>query len=353
MSFTYFRELRDEARKRKRQLDADMPCLLALTPPMARPGRRWPSTSVPRRGRTVAALPRRCCCGRRHLIGASSAAALLPLLAPPSRAAPPIEPEVMLERVHPSRPDWYEEFYAVAMDQGMKSYEAEIAGYKAKLFSRLSTTRKNILELGVGTGPNFKYYASNNGCIVIGVDPNKHMENYARKTALSAGLPSSSFTFRRGVAEALPVEDNSMDVVIGTLVLCSVNNIDMSLREPWFSAEIKRVLKPGGLYLFIEHVAAPGNPGSKIASNITTTLELLLHSIEYLFLSVCIADGSLLRLVQGAFDPLQQFVADGCHLTRKTGENIRDVGFSSLSLDSVRLSNAYIISPHVYGVASK
>nr|CAB3448133.1 unnamed protein product [Digitaria exilis] len=316
-----------------------MPCLLALTPPMARPGRRWPSTSVPRRGRTVAALPRRCCCGRRHLIGASSAAALLPLLAPPSRAAPPIEPEVMLERVHPSRPDWYEEFYAVAMDQGMKSYEAEleqldvlkphsadwwlhectlqIAGYKAKLFSRLSTTRKNILELGVGTGPNFKYYASNNGCIVIGVDPNKHMENYARKTALSAGLPSSSFTFRRGVvvAEALPVEDNSMDVVIGTLVLCSVNNIDMSLRE------IKRVLKPGGLYLFIEHVAAP--------------------------------DGSLLRLVQGAFDPLQQFVADGCHLTRKTGENIRDVGFSSLSLDSVRLSNAYIISPHVYGVASK
>nr|CAB3451065.1 unnamed protein product [Digitaria exilis] len=219
-----------------------MPCLLALTPPMARPGRRWPSTSVPRRGRTVAALPRRCFCGRRHLIGASSAAALLPLLAPPSRAAPPIDPEVMLERVHPPRPDWYEEFYAVAMDQGMKSYEAE-------------------------------------------------------------------------VAEALPVEDNSMDVVIGTLVLCSVNNIDMSLRE------IKRVLKPGGLYLFIEHVAAP--------------------------------DGSLLRLVQGAFDPLQQFVADGCHLTRKTGENIRDVGFSSLSLDSVRLSNAYIISPHVYGVASK
>ncbi|KAF8729477.1 hypothetical protein HU200_017412 [Digitaria exilis] len=292
-----------------------MPCLLALTPPMARPGRRWPSTSVPRRGRTVAALPRRCFCGRRHLIGASSAAALLPLLAPPSRAAPPIDPEVMLERVHPPRPDWYEEFYAVAMDQGMKSYEAEIAGYKAKLFSRLSTTRKNILELGVGTGPNFKYYASNNGCNVIGVDPNKHMENYARKTALSAGLPSSSFTFRRGVAEALPVEDNSMDVVIGTLVLCSVNNIDMSLRE------IKRVLKPGGLYLFIEHVAAP--------------------------------DGSLLRLVQGAFDPLQQFVADGCHLTRKTGENIRDVGFSSLSLDSVRLSNAYIISPHVYGVASK
>ncbi|RLN08903.1 methyltransferase-like protein 7A [Panicum miliaceum] len=117
------------------------------------------------------------------------------------------------------------------------------------------------------------------------------------------------------VAEALPAEDNSMDAVIGTLVLCSVNDIGMALRE------IYRVLKPGGLYLFVEHVAAP--------------------------------DGSLLRFVQGTFDPLQQFAADGCHLTRKTGENIRDVGFSSLSLDSVRLSNAYIISPHVYGVAYK
>ncbi|XP_066319486.1 uncharacterized protein [Miscanthus floridulus] len=282
-------------------------------PPMPPAGGRRHSTSVPRRGRTLAALS--CRCGRRHIIGASSAAALLPFLAPPSPAAPPIDPDVMLQRVHPSRPDWYEEFYASAMDQGMKSYEAEIAGYKAKLFSQLSPAGKNILELGVGTGPNFKYYASEDGVNVIGVDPNKHMENYARTAAVSAGLPSSSFTFRRGVAEALPAEDNSMDAVIGTLVLCSVNNIDMALRE------IKRVLKPDGLYVFIEHVAAP--------------------------------DGTLLHFVQGALDPVQQFVADGCHLTRKTGQSIRDVGFSSLSLDSVRLSNAYIISPHVYGVACK
>ncbi|WVZ73711.1 hypothetical protein U9M48_021990 [Paspalum notatum var. saurae] len=288
-----------------------MPCLVAL-PPMARPGRR-PSTSVPSRGRALTALP--CRCGRRHLIGASSAAALLPFLAPPSPAAPPIDPEVMLQRVHPSRPDWYEEFYATAMDQGMRSYEAEVAAYKAKLFSQLSAAGKNILELGVGTGPNLKYYASEDGVNVIGVDPNKHMENYARMAAVSAGLPSSSFTFKRGVAESLPAEDNSMDVVIGTLVLCSVNNTDMALRE------IKRVLKPDGLYLFIEHVAAP--------------------------------DGTLLQFVQGALDPVQQFVADGCHLTRKTGQNISDAGFSSLSLESVRLSNAYIISPHVYGVACK
>ncbi|KAL6911474.1 hypothetical protein ACP4OV_000279 [Aristida adscensionis] len=279
-----------------------MPCLVALPPAPAvgHPGHRRPFTSVPRRGRAAAALPCPCRSGRRHLLGASSSAALLPLLARPSPAAPPVDPDAMLERVHPSRADWYEEFYATAMDKGMKSYEDEW---------------KNILELGVGTGPNFKYYASNNGVNVIGVDPNKHMQDYARKAAVSAGLSSSNFTFKRGVAEALPAEDNSMDLVIGTLVLCSVSNVNMALRE------IKRVLKPGGLYLFIEHVSGP--------------------------------DGSLLRFVQGALDPLQQFVADGCHLTRKTDESIRDVGFSSLSLNSVQLSNAYIISPHVYGVACK
>lgn len=78
-----------------RERDADMPCLVVALPSMARPGRRRPSTSVHRRGSTLAALPSsRCRCGRRHLIGASSAAALPLLLAPPSPAAPPIDPEV-------------------------------------------------------------------------------------------------------------------------------------------------------------------------------------------------------------------------------------------------------------------
>uniref|UniRef100_A0A804PMG1 Uncharacterized protein n=1 Tax=Zea mays TaxID=4577 RepID=A0A804PMG1_MAIZE len=71
----------------------------------------------------------------------------------------------------------------------MKSYEAEIAGYKASkaLFSTVAC-RKNILKPGVGIGPNnFKYYASEDEVCVIGVDPNKHMENYAM---VAAGLPS-------------------------------------------------------------------------------------------------------------------------------------------------------------------
>ncbi|OAY70737.1 Methyltransferase-like protein 7A [Ananas comosus] len=220
-----------------------------------------------------------------------------------------------MERLRPPRPDWYEEFYAQAMEEGMRSYEAEIAGYKEKLFSYLTDKSKNILELGVGTGPNFKYYATINDLTVIGVDPNKQMEKYARSAAVAARLPETSFSFIRGVAEALPVRENTMDAVIGTLVLCSVKDVDTALRE------VKRVLKPGGLYVFIEHVAA--------------------------------RDGSLLRFVQGTLDPLQQFVADGCHLTRQTGKQISDAGFSSIDLKTAFLSSVSLISPHVYGIACK
>uniref|UniRef100_A0A453PK90 Methyltransferase type 11 domain-containing protein n=2 Tax=Aegilops tauschii subsp. strangulata TaxID=200361 RepID=A0A453PK90_AEGTS len=311
-----------------------MRCLVAL-PAVAVPGRRSHPNLKPRRRSTLVAILGSCRCGRRHLLGASSAAGLLHLVNPPCLAAPAIDPDVMLERVHPARPGWYEKLYATAMDKGMQSYEAEIAQYKSNLFSQLSVAGKNILELGVGTGPNLKYYASADGVNVIGVDPNIYMEEYSRAAATSAGLPSSNFTFRRGVGEALPAEDGSMDAVIGTLVLCSVKDTDMALRE------IKRVLKPGGLYLFIEHVAAADvYPCAAVHCLISC--------------SFCpLVDGSFLLLVQGALDPLQQFVADGCHLTRKTAENIKEAGFSSLSLNAVRLSSAYIVSPHVYGVAYK
>ncbi|KAJ1696151.1 hypothetical protein LUZ63_004663 [Rhynchospora breviuscula] len=278
----------------------------------------YPVSSIQHAG--AGPTPMRCChCGRRGLLSASLSV-LLPFHPdPPSvLAAPPTDPTAALDRVHPSRPDYYDELFAQAMSSGMKAYEREISGYKEKLFSNLrgtSTSSKRVLELGVGTGPNFKYYANNSGLSIVGVDPNKQMEKYARSSATTAGLPISNFHFLRGVGEALPVEDDSVDAVIGTLVLCSVKDVNGTLRE------VNRVLKPGGLYIFIEHVAAE--------------------------------DGTFLRFVQGVLDPLQQLVADGCHLTRETGKQIAGVGFSRLSLNNAFLKSVSLFGPHVYGVACK
>ncbi|XVE85839.1 hypothetical protein DITRI_Ditri17bG0123600 [Diplodiscus trichospermus] len=175
-------------------------------------------------------VPRFCsCCGRRHFLEAATAA-FLPILPSNASSLPSDDYSDMLNRVHPPRPDWYEEFYASSMDSGMKSYEAEIAGYKSQIFRKLKGNAKRVLELGIGTGPNLEYYADNKEVQVFGVDPNKKMETYARAAAAAVGLPSKNFQFIEAVAEAVPLDDASVDAVVGTLVLCSVKDVNMALK---------------------------------------------------------------------------------------------------------------------------
>ncbi|KNA21732.1 hypothetical protein SOVF_040760 isoform B [Spinacia oleracea] len=220
----------------------------------------------------------------------------------------------MLKKIHPPRPDWYEEFYASVLNNSMKEYESEVAVYKSQLFDKLRGQAKEVLEIGIGTGPNLKYYASD-ASMVFGIDPNKKMEKYARGAADAAGLSPENFKFVQAVGEALPLDDASVDAVIGTLVLCSVKDVHETLQE------VKRVLKPGGLYLFVEHVAAK--------------------------------DQTSQRLLQRILDPLQQLLADGCHLTRETGKYISEAGFSSVDSNTGYISSALFINPHLYGIAQK
>jgi hypothetical protein len=84
-------------------------------------------------------------------------------------------------------------------------------------------------------------------------------------------------------------------------------------------AEVQRVLKPGGMFLFVEHVAAP--------------------------------DSSTLRFWQNLLDPVQQLVADGCHLSRNTLGLIEAAGFTSLDVKSMRVKGLSLISPHILGTA--
>ncbi|XP_031386324.1 uncharacterized protein LOC116199883 isoform X4 [Punica granatum] len=175
-----------------------------------------------------------CCCGRRHFIesaAAASAAALCPVHSSNAASDLSSDYKAILNRVHPPRPNWYEEFYAQVMDMTMQSYEAEIAGYKSQLFDELKGEAKEVVEIGVGTGPNFRYYVGNNSVRVIGVDPNRAMEKYAQAAAEGAGLLPEKFQFLQAVGEAIPVRDASVDAVIGTLVLCSVGDVDQTLKE--------------------------------------------------------------------------------------------------------------------------
>ncbi|CAN8239067.1 unnamed protein product [Cochlearia groenlandica] len=251
-----------------------------------------------------------CPCGRRHFLGAMTSVPLL-RISSSSYASSPTE---VLKRLHPPKQDWYEEFFAWSMNTGMEPYEKEVSYYKMKLFNNLVGKVEKVLEIGVGTGPNFKYYADIPNVSVLGLDPNAKMESYARKSAVESGLKSENFRFIHALGESIPLEDSSVDLVVGTLVLCSVTNVTMTLKE------IKRILKPRGMYIFIEHVAAK--------------------------------DGSFLRLVQNVLDPLQQVVADGCHLTRDTGKYIVEARFNGgLDIEKATISSSSYISPHVYGVA--
>ncbi|XP_043699118.1 methyltransferase-like protein 7B [Telopea speciosissima] len=223
--------------------------------------------------------------------------------------------QAILKRFHTPRPDWYEKLFALLLAKCLKAYEPEVAGYKAELFSRLRGRVNKVLELGIGTGPNLKYYAGDGDVHVYGVDPNKRMEKYATEAAVAAGLPRTNFNFIQMVGEALPVSDASMDAVIGTLVLCSVQDVNLALQE------VKRVLKPGGLYIFIEHVAAQ--------------------------------DRTALKFLQKLLDPLQQIVGDGCHLTRQTGKLISEAGFSDVDIKMASVSVCFLVKHHIYGIARK
>ncbi|CAO2828771.1 unnamed protein product [Amaranthus hypochondriacus] len=255
-----------------------------------------------------------CKCGRRHLMEAITGTVLQTCL--PSFALEPTSSTMeMLKKIHPPRSDWYEEFYASVLNNSMNEYEAEISGYKSQLFEELMRQQaKQVLEIGIGTGPNLKYYATH-ASMVYGIDPNAKMEKYARKAAASSGLPPENFKFLQAVGEALPLDDASVDAVVGTLVLCSVNDVNRTLQE------VKRVLKPGGLYMFVEHVAAN--------------------------------DGTALRLLQTVLNPLQQLLADGCHLTRETGSYISQAGFSSVDSSTTYVSSFLFVNPHLYGIAHK
>jgi len=166
-----------------------------------------------------------------------------------------------------------------------------------------------VLEIGGGTGANLPFYGDGVRTLTI-TEPEKPMirrlERRIRELAPQA-------KFLRAPAEDLPFQDESFDVAVSTLVLCTVDDQPRALRE------LRRVLRPGGRLLFIEHVRSE--------------------------------DPKLAR-VQDRMQPLHVRVAHGCHCNRSTLENIRAAGFDVAQVDRDTLKHSpRVVRPLVVGIA--
>jgi SAM-dependent methyltransferase len=167
---------------------------------------------------------------------------------------------------------------------------------KRELFGGLPRT---VLELGAGHGGNFRYLER--GTHVIAIEPNVHLH-----ASLRAAAPRHCVTVdvRAAIAERLPVPDGSVDAVISSLVLCTVGDPGCAL------AEVRRVLRPGGRFWCIEHVAAP--------------------------------DGSRLARVQRLVNRPWRWLFEGCHTQRDVAGLLREAGFAEVDITPFTLRTAFL-----------
>ncbi len=201
---------------------------------------------------------------------------------------------------------WYQRLHAWTLARGSARYQAAVDGRLRELFGGL---RGDVLEIGPGSGRNLAYF--DRSVRWFGVEPNPFAREYLRREAARLGLTAEVLD---GTAECLPVADRSMDAVAASLVLCTVRDVDAVL------AEVRRVLRPGGRFVFIEHVAAP--------------------------------EGTLQRRLQRLCRRPHALLADGCQLDRETWAAIERAGFSSVEIAHFRLPIP-LVGPHIAGAAVK
>ncbi len=168
---------------------------------------------------------------------------------------------------------------------------------------------KTLVEIGAGYGANFRYLKE--GTRVKVIEPNAGFHKVLHRRAEKFGIILELY---EGRAEDMQLSDNSTEMVIGSLVLCSVDN------PPKVLSQIRRILKPKGKFVFIEHVRA--------------------HKHSW----IC--------KVQKKVKIPWKWLFDGCNVTRDTGRIIQMAGFSSVKQEHYSQFSIFVpIMPHVAGVA--
>lgn len=158
--------------------------------------------------------------------------------------------------------------------------QAALTPYRKRVIAQ---ARGRVLEIGVGSGLNLPIYEA--ASHVVGLEPSSRLLAMAR--AAAAGL-DRSIELVEGVAEAIPLPDQSVDTVVSTWTMCSISDITRAL------AEMRRVLVPEGRLLFVEHGRSP-EPG-------------------------------VVRW-QNRLTPIWRRLAGGCHLNRPIDQLIGAAGF--------------------------
>jgi ubiquinone/menaquinone biosynthesis C-methylase UbiE len=154
----------------------------------------------------------------------------------------------------------------------------------------ISTATGRVLEVGIGSGLNLALYPQEVREIV-GLEPAHRLIGMARQTAERAGM---KVPLIEGSAESIPLDRNSIDTVVTTWTLCTIPDPVGALME------MRRVLRPGGQLLFVEHGLAPEEK---------------------------------IRRWQRRLDPVWKRFAGGCHLDRPIRELIEKAGFQMAELD--------------------
>ncbi|XP_066440448.1 thiol S-methyltransferase TMT1A-like [Eleutherodactylus coqui] len=201
-----------------------------------------------------------------------------------------------------------------------ETYNRLMNDQKRRLFSNISnfsgpSKEVRLLEVGCGSGANFKYYPS--GCKITCVDINPNFQKFLSKSQAE----NDHLVYERFVLASADnmtsVADGSMDVVVCTLLACSVPNTPAVLKE------VKRILRPGGAFYFIEHVAA-------------------------------VDDSSWISFFQKALNPSWKLIFDGCSIRKSTWNDLENAKFSELNLRHITAPVPLkLIGPHIIGYAVK
>jgi ubiquinone/menaquinone biosynthesis C-methylase UbiE len=186
---------------------------------------------------------------------------------------------------------------------------SEKAGLRSHREGLLSHARGDVLEIGGGTGANLQFYGDGVETLTL-TEPEEPM---ARRLERKLRERSSDAVVRRAPAEELPFADDSFDVAVSTLVLCTVDDQPRALRE------VRRVLRPGGGLLFMEHVRS---------------------------------DEPRLARWQDRLNFVNNRLACGCNCNRATVDTIRAAGFEIAELQREKFPKAPpLVRPLVIGVA--